>query len=616
MKPIPKTLLMIALLCGPGAARSESAGSAPSVLEAYHLAVGNLPANGSAQFDYRRTTSGMTGTATLRFDIATGAYVETQDVDGIRTSDGFDGATPWQQDVSLAYTPQLGGDRVRAAVGVAYRNANLWWRPDRGGATIGDLGPETDGDVTLEHLSIAPKGGKRFDAWFDTRTHLLTKITYDLQFFHVTETYSDYRREGNLLLAHRIAVDPGMGSAGIDTSELTRVSFAAAATRSTYACPKIRPTGVKINSAGSSTVPFRLLNNHIYFQAKVNGKGPYTFILDTGGHTLLSPHLVQDLGLKPVGEAVTSGAGEGHETTGFVRYDEIAIGDLRQTHQVGLATKIYDASIEGIPVDGMEGFELIRRVVTTIDYGKQIITFTDPAKFKARRELGVAVPFVFYDHLPFVEGTIAGLPVLFDIDTGSRSQIDLTSPFVLAHDLKARFAKGTSAVVGWGVGGPARSYVVRLASLKLGSVEVHDVVAGLSEARGGSLSDPNFQGNIGSGLLKQFVVTLDYAHQLMYLKRIVPLPSDVGTFDRSGLWINANDGGFGVQDVATGSAAADAGIETGDLITAIDGKPAVTDGLAEARHLLRDRPAGTTVALTVTRGTATRIVTLTLRDQI
>jgi hypothetical protein len=313
---------------------------------------------------------------------------------------------------------------------------------------------------------------------------------------------------------------------------------------------------------------------------------------------------------------VESGAGESHSTTGYVAYDEIAIGGVRLRHQMGFATEIYDKSIEGIPVDGMVGFELIRRMVTTIDYGRHTLTFTDPARFKPTAASGVAVPFVFYDHLPDVAGSIGDLPATFNIDTGSRAEIDITSPFVAAHQLPARFAKGVSAVTGWGVGGPTRDYVVRLPSLKLGTVEVDHIAAGLSEAKQGSISNPNYDGNIGSALLKRFVVTFDYAHRRMYLKRITPTPPDVGTFDRSGLWINAKDGGYQVTDVARGSAGDQAGLAVGDVITTLDGKPVRDEGLADARRMLRDRPAGTRIRLMVRRGTQTHPIILILKDQI
>jgi hypothetical protein len=348
----------------------------------------------------------------------------------------------------------------------------------------------------------------------------------------------------------------------------------------------------------------------------VNGKGPYTFIVDSGGHTLLSSRIVSEAGLKPIGQSVENGAGEGHSTTGFVHYDEIAIGRVRLRDQTGFATEIYDKSIEGIPVDGMVGFELIRRMVTTIDYGRHSISFTDPKRFKSSKNLGVAVPFVFYDHLPNVAGSIGDLPATFDIDTGSRSEIDITSPFVAAHGLRARFSKGASAVTGWGVGGPTRDYVVRLPSLRLGTVEIHDIAAGLSEAQHGSISDPNYGGNIGSALLKRFVVTFDYANRVMYLKRLTPTPADVGTFDRSGLWINAKDGGYEVTDVAKGSAGERAGMAIGDVIIAVDGKPVRDEGLADARSMLRDKPVGTRVQLMFRRAAETRGAVLILTDQI
>jgi predicted aspartyl protease len=610
------TLLLAAALALAAQDAAPAQPTVASVLAANHAAVGQAPASGAARLEYRHAEAGLTGSRTDRFDLATGAFEEAVQADGIAEANGYDGRTPWQRDVSGANTPQQGGDRIPVAVSSAYRLANLWWRADRGGAVITYAGRETVDGRALDHLVVTPKGGKRFDAWFDANTHLLAKIAENRQFFHVTESYDDYRPENGVVLAHKVTVDPGEGPAGVASSSLEHVTFGPAEPLSAYSMPTAPPTGASIvGGAASTTVPFRLLNNHVYVQAYVNGKGPYTFIVDTGGHTLLSPRVVAEVGLKPVGEAVSSGAGEGHSTTGFVHFDEIAVGGVRLRDETGFATEIYDKSIEGIPVDGMIGFELIRRMATQIDYGRRTITFTDPARFKPT-DLGVAVPFVFYDHLPDVAGSIDGLPARFDIDTGSRSEIDITSPFVAAHNLRAKFGKGTSAVTGWGVGGPARDYMVRLPSLKLGPVEVDNIAAGLSEAKGGSISDPNYEGNIGSALLKRFVVTFDYAHQVMYLKRITPQPADVGTFDRSGLWINAKSGGFEVTDVARGSAGAEAGIQVGDVITAVDGAPAVAEALPDVRMMLRDRPAGTKVKLDVRRGDATREVELVLRDQI
>jgi hypothetical protein len=615
-----RLLLACSLACAAtlttGTAWSQ-AGTAREVLDANHAAVGALPSAGTVRLAYDYRASGLTGTQTTAFDLATGAYADTQESGDIRYADGYDGKVPWQMDISRSYTTQLGGDRVALAVNAAYRNANRWWRDDGGDATIVYAGRDAVDGRPLDHLAVTPHGGKRFDAWFDAGTHLLTRIVEDRQFFRVTESYADYRREGGVMLAHTVVADPGLGEDGIATATLTRATFEPAQPPSAYAMPTTPPSGAAIASGAASTnVPFRLLNNHIYVEGTVNGKGPYTFIVDTGGHTLLSSRIVDEVGLKTVGRSVESGAGEGHSTTGFVHFDEIAIGGVRLRDQTGFATEIYDKSIEGIPVDGMVGYELLRRMVTTIDYGRQTMTFTDPSRFTPAGDLGVAVPFEFYDHLPNVRGAIGDLPATFDIDTGSRSELDLTSPFVAKHALRARYPKGTLAVTGWGVGGPARSYMARLASLKLGPVEIDHVAAGLSDAKGGSFSDPNYDANVGSALLKRFVVTFDYAHQVMYLRRIEPTPADVGTFDRSGLWVNAKSGGYEIADVARDSAGAKAGLAVGDVITAIDGNAVVAEKLSDVRRRLRSDPPGTSIALVVRHGGESRRVTLTLADQI
>jgi hypothetical protein len=468
----------------------------------------------------------------------------------------------------------------------------------------------------LDQLTVTPKLGKPFGAWFDTNTHLLARITEDRQFFHTRTLFAAYRRESGVLLPHEITIDSGSGEANLQHLRLTRFSVGAPRPLAAYSRPTTPPTGASIaGGAASVTLPFRLLNNHIYVSVTVNGKGPYTFIVDTGGHCLISPQLIAELGLKIVGATAMSGAGAKTTAGGFTHVDEIAVGAVRMRDQLGFAAPIYAPAVEGIRVDGMVGFEMFRRFAVQVDYGRDLLIITDPTRFDPTGA-GTAIPFVFYDHLPMVRGSLADLPARFDIDTGSRSEVDITGPFVAAHDLRARFSLGVSAVTGWGMGGPSRSYVVRLPSLTLGGVQVSSPVAGLSEDKGGSISDPNYEGNIGGGLLKRFVVTFDYAHQMLYLRPISPAPIDAGRFDRSGLWINSGPDGYVVTDVAANGPAEQAGIQVGDIITRLDGVPSRFDGLSDARILLRARPAGTHIELEVKRGNETRKTAVVLRDQI
>ena len=388
---------------------AHAAGDVASVLRANHKAVGSLPQAGPLEFDYGYSGNGMTGTAVSTQDIATGAYIDSETAGPVSETFGYDGKTPWMRDLSGANTAQEGGDRIAVAVNEAYRNANMWWRSDFGGATIVYAGREILDGSPNDRLTVTPKNGKAFDAWFDAKTHLLTQIAAPRQFFNTRVFYSDYRRENGVSVPHKLVLDGGTGKANYETLTLQKMTVGAEHPIADYARPTAPPTGATIDgNAASVTVPFRLLNNHIYVQGTVNGKGPYTFILDTGGHNLISPKIIKDIGLSSVGASVGTGAGKGTVVSGFVKVSDIAIGGVHLHDQTAIAQNVYDKSIEGIPVDAMVGFELIRRMVTRIDYGAHTLTFTDPAKFTPL-DAGKAVPFKFYDHLPQVAGDAAGI---------------------------------------------------------------------------------------------------------------------------------------------------------------------------------------------------------------
>jgi hypothetical protein len=590
--------------------------TAQAVLQANQDAMNNYPRESTLRVQYATDVSGLQGTATYTVDLATGMFVDELDAYPSTGAGGFDGKTPWMTDLSGVSIKQEGGDRVRVAVNEAYRDANLWWRADRGGAEVSYVGRERADAKQLDHLAIAPRGGAGFDAWFDADSHLLVRTAERQLFLDTQELYDDYRRFGNIMLAASRVVDFGTGPSTLQKMKVTKAALEPARAPSAYARPTARPTGGElVDGAVTDTIPFRLLNNHVYVEARVNGKGPFTFIVDTGGHTLLSPRVVQEAGLESIGESATAGAGDKTATTGYAHYQEIAIGKARLRDQVGLTIQIYEPAIEGIQVDGMIGFEYFSRFAVKLDYGALTMTTTDFGHFDAKGK-GIAVPFKFYEHLPQVTGSIGSLPALFDIDSGSRAEIDITRPFVAQHQLRSKYPQGVSAITGWGVGGPARSYVVRLPSLTLHGIEIGNVVAGLSESQKGSFSDANYSGNIGSGLLKRFAVTFDYPHQLLYLDRLQPPPVDAGRFDRSGMWINAATDAYEIKAVAADSPAAQAGLAEGDLITALNGEPAVAEHLSDARTMLRALPPGSEVSVTFKHAGAEQHTTLKLRDQI
>jgi hypothetical protein len=606
-------LVAAALILSPAAA---GATSVQEILAAHRAATGGSGKTGDLELRYAYSGQGLDGTVIVRFDAANGAYVAESKLGPITVANGFDGRLPWMRDFSGAYTRQEGGDRVRLAVNEAYRLANRWWRADRGGARIELLGRETLGGRTLEHLAVTPAGGLRFDAWFDAESRLLARIAERQMFFDTTSSYEKYERHNGVQFPSYVVVDGGTGEANLATMRLIGLARHPHRPRTAYAMPAELPQGVTIDDGAlKAIVPFRLLNNHIYVEARVNGHGPYTFIVDTGGHTILSSRVVAAAGLNAQGATPSAGAGEKTTNSGYAKVREIAIGPVRMRDQTAITMDIYDPAVEGIPVDGMVGFELLLRLALRIDYDAGTLTFSRFAAFNAD-DAGTAIPFKFYDHRPQVEGMVGEIPTLFDIDTGSRSEVDLTSPFVASRRLRERFPGAVTAMTGWGIGGPSISDVVRLPSLSIGPVTIAAPVAGLSGAKAGTFSDANFDGNIGSGLLKRFVTSFDYSRQRIYLKPIIPPPLDAGTFDRSGMWINAAEEGFIVTHVSPGGPAEAAGIGAGDRIVTLDGQAARGEELSAARTLLRTQPDGARITLGIRHGAVLRSVVLVLRDRL
>jgi carboxyl-terminal processing protease len=93
----------------------------------------------------------------------------------------------------------------------------------------------------------------------------------------------------------------------------------------------------------------------------------------------------------------------------------------------------------------------------------------------------------------------------------------------------------------------------------------------------------------------------DYAHFQQVLS---------GAYTGVGVWVRrTSTGGLRVTSVQPGSPAATAGLQAGDVLTAVGGEPVAGRSVADVVSGLRGRP-GTDVVVQVTRGTSTITVTL------
>ena len=580
-------------------------------------------ASGGAAWDNVRTThgkgtiatSGLSGPVESWSDNLTGRYLDRYQLGPASGAGGFDGKLVWSQDTSGEPRPEQGEEARRQAVDEAYRRAQAYWFPQRWPAEITYSGAQEESGKRCHVLRITPKDGRPFDLWIDVSTFLFdhivekgeleTRSTYYADFRTVDGVnipFSEHTTNGDIKYDQQVTVE--------------KIEFNLPVEDAQFRMPSPPPPDFAIaGGKTSTTVPFELINNHIYVQVKLNGKGPYRLLCDTGGANIVTPPLARELGLKSEGALQGRGVGEKSEDVGLAKVQSVQVGDATLSDQL-FAVYPMDAfaSVEGVTEQGLIGYEVFKRFVVQVDYEHQRLTLTLPAAFAYHGD-GTAVPFQFNSHIPQVDGEIDGIAGKFDIDTGSRSSIDLLQPFAEKHNLQARYNAKVEAVTGWGVGGPARSQVTRAKILRLGKVEVANPVTELSLQKKGAFSSPYVAGNVGAGVLKRFNIVFDYGHQQLIFERNANFGKP-DVYDRSGMWINQSAGGFEVVDVTAEGPAAAAGMKPGDKIQAIDGHSAEQLTLPEVRLRFRSDPPGTKLRLTIQSGDQTRDVVLVLKELV
>ncbi len=604
-------LTLAALACAPALA-----GPADTILEANRLASGGDAWNGkiAVVLDYDYAGQGLTGKAGGTADLKTGAFEQHYAIGPQTGANGYDGAHVWNKDNAGIVTLQEAADSIPLAVNNAYRNANLWWSKDHGGAAITSGGQKTEDGATFDVLTVVPKGGAAFDAWFDAKTHLLARIVESQGGVVNTTTLSNYRAYAGTLQAVETRVSTGDPKYDQHLT-LTNVTFLAKSDPAVYAPPQSKVADFAL-PAGAHQVsfPFDLIANHIHAHVMIDGKGPYYVIFDTGGVNLITPQLAQELGIKVEGQAQARGAGDATMEMGLAHVDEIDLGGAKIKDQLFVSLdldSLYPAN--GVHMRGMVGYETFRRFVTRIDYGAKTVTLIDPKSFDPK-DAGTPIHIAFAGNAVIVDGTYDGIPGKFQIDTGARSALTLNAPFVATNGLRDKAGKGVDAVDGWGVGGPSRTHTVRGNALTIGSgIAIAHPVVGFGADKAGSFADPTLSGNIGGGILKRFVVTFDYGHNTMYFKPVAGPVADLDSYDRAGTWFNVEPEGFKVIAVTPGGPADVAGLKEGDVITTIDGKAVASLVLPDVRERLRNDVPGTVVTFGLSTGKAVKIV---LKDQI
>lgn len=563
-------------------------------------------------------SEGLESTWTEAVDPHSGAWRIAVAHPARRYADGADGQGRWHQDVSGGVHPFDSDEATAVAATEAWLLRFGWLDPDS--ATMGPSVVTRDRGMDLRRTTATPPGGREVTLWFDQASGHLVRATWRASFLTVVRDYSDFRDVGGVALPYRMDTQAKTDSGTEDSREGIRIARydtpAPAELSAALARPPRLPGDVAMRHGAKRTaVPMTLEGGALLVDASINGARPMPFILDTGGHAILTEATAKALGIEGQGKGVSTGSGPGSMSITYARVDTLSLGsaDIRdQTFLIMPFGFTFADRGEREPIAGILGLEVFERFAVTFDYDHAKLTLVPFDLAPAPVPSGERVPLRFTFDMPVVDGALDGKRGVFGIDTGNSGTLLVFPQWAARAGLATRYREGVALAGGGGVGGPFVSRVSHIRQLDIGPVAVRGHVAQLTPPDAGATANVSEAGNIGQDVLSRFIVGMDYRRGEMTLgPRINTAPvqmNDPGM--RAGRKPGTPDR-FTVAGVVAGGPAYKAGIRAGDAILAVDGVPAAKLGGWGLRDRFDRAKEGDKVVLTMADG---HKVTLVLAD--
>lgn len=370
-------------------------------------------------------------------------------------------------------------------------------------------------------VAVTPAAGRTAVLWIGRTDRLIHRIDVPLSERVETIRYADYRRVGDAALPFSIAVDDG------DEAATARIAVSSYRFLSHVRAAAVRPppqnfTDSRIKDgliARSSLSIDRGTGFPIVFAA-VDGRKPMPFIVDTGGHDILTPIATRHLGLKTVGQGVSFGAGSGSTPTTFTSVRKIAIGRAEMLAQPFTVLdldlgKVSDSNGRKIPIAGILGLEFFERFTVSLNFPLREVTLR--LRSNRRPSGGTVVPLTFTSDVPIVDARLDRRSGSFSLDTGNNVGLIVYHRWLLASGVRIRAMRG--GMGGSSVGGMVMFRRAYAESFVLGAIPIDGVPILIADAHSGSMSSRSEAGNIGVALLSRFCVTLDVATGTMVIRR-------------------------------------------------------------------------------------------------
>jgi hypothetical protein len=251
-------------------------------------------------------------------------------------------------------------------------------------------------------------------------------------------------------------------------------------------------------------------------------------------------------------------------------------------------------SFIGAKVHGLIGLEKFRNLVVTINYGKNVLQFSNSEKYKVPKRAEI-VPINVLRGRPYISARV-------ELDTKEIRDLWLmidsgaNHPLLLETDSTETYkpVRSLKTTIGRGLGGSINGEFVRSGWLLIGNSRLDNIITSISsDYLSGNPSNRSFRdGTLGAGALARFNVSFDYLHDRLILEKGTKF-NDPFEYNMSGITFECINSGFNifkVNEIIYDSPAYHAGIHPDDLLMSINGKAAFTLNLGELNAILSSGP--------------------------
>lgn len=354
-------------------------------------------------------------------------------------------------------------------------------------------------------IAVAPPGGQPETIYIDRKSSLLDRVEYDDADGTNTQDYYDYRLFAGVLIAQR-----SVESNGDHAFDLTRETVTVIIDRPIPSDLFALPEAPTVQTAVPITVPLEIHDSHDYVRLKISGR-EYTFLLDSGAQAVvLDTHVAKEAGLTPQGRLEVAGA-QRTGGLGVAALDSLQIGGAALP--VRMVTILDLRGVTGAqPIDGILGYPFFAAAEIRIDPDAQTMTFSKPGTLKTG---GASFDVDSDRELVELQATLNGTAGRFVIDTGNGNELLVYAPFIRSHAGLIQYAGGRFAN-NMGVGGSASAVGTIVDELDLGPFRFFNRYANVMLGSQGAFADRFAAGNIGLGVLRNFVLTFDLANAKLY----------------------------------------------------------------------------------------------------